>query len=79
MEWRDTEQYVVCMLTNTNDLEYFLTINYSHFPRALGALLVYDITKGQTFLSLKSWLDDLKAHAEQDICIMLVENKLDLV
>jgi hypothetical protein len=50
----------------------------SHYRRALGALLVYDITKEQTFLSLKSWLDNLKAHAEQDICIMLVGNKLDL-
>jgi Ras-related protein Rab-11A len=42
-------------------------------------LLVYDITKEQTFASLKAWLENLKAHAEQDICIMLVGNKLDLV
>lgn len=39
---------------------------------------MYDITKEQTFLSLKSWLDNLKSHAEQDICIMLVGNKVDL-
>jgi len=37
---------------------------YSHYRRALGALLVYDITKEETFLSLKSWLENLKAHAE---------------
>jgi small GTP-binding protein len=52
---------------------------YRHYRRALGALLVYDITKSQTFESLKSWLDNLKTHAEADIVIMLVGNKLDEV
>ena len=50
-----------------------------NYRRALGALLVYDITKESTFGNLKSWLDNLKDHAEADICIMLVGNKLDLV
>lgn len=52
---------------------------FSHYRRALGALLVYDITKESTFGNLKSWLENLKDHAEADICIMLVGNKLDLV
>ncbi len=42
-------------------------------------MLVYDITKEQSFANLRGWLDNLKSHAEQDICIMLVGNKLDLV
>lgn len=51
----------------------------SHYRRALGALLVYDITKEPTFANIKNWLENLRQHAEQDICIMLVGNKLDLV
>ena len=50
-----------------------------HYRRALGAVLVYDITKESTFGSLQNWLENLKSHADQDICIMLVGNKLDLV
>ena len=35
------------------------------------------MTKQQTFESLRSWLENLKTHADQDIVIMMVGNKLD--
>ena len=52
---------------------------YRHYRKALGALLVYDVTKESTFQNLKSWLDSLKQNAEHDIVIMLVGNKTDLI
>lgn len=42
-------------------------------------MLVYDVTKEASFQSLKSWLENLKQHAESDIVIMLVGNKSDIV
>ena len=45
----------------------------------MGALLVYDIAKEQTFHNAKRWMEELKAHAETDIVIILVGNKVDLV
>ena len=39
---------------------------------------MYDITKEATFLSIKKWIDEVKEHAEPEIVIMLVGNKLDL-
>ena len=39
---------------------------------------MYDITKEQTFMSIKKWIDEVKEHAEPEIVIMLVGNKLDL-
>lgn len=65
--------------SNMQRVILILCHTFSHYRRALGALLVYDITKEQTFQSLKGWLENLKTHAEQDICIMLVGNKLDEV
>ena len=41
--------------------------------------MVYDVTKWDTFLHVKKWLDELKDHAEPDIVIILVGNKIDLV
>jgi hypothetical protein len=32
----------------------------SHYRRAVGALLVYDVTKEKTFESVAKWMDDLK-------------------
>jgi Ras-related protein Rab-11A len=40
--------------------------------------LVYDITKRQSFDHIARWLDELRAHADRQIVIMLVGNKCDL-
>ncbi len=44
----------------------------------MGALLIYDITKNQTFLSVDKWLSELRQYADQGIVVMLVGNKTDL-
>ena len=41
-------------------------------------LLVYDITKKQSFLSLERWLAEVKEHADDKVKIILVGNKSDL-
>lgn len=41
--------------------------------------MVYDITKEKTFDSVTRWIEELKYHAEPDIVIVLVGNKVDLV
>lgn len=48
-----------------------------HFHRgAVGALLVYDISKQVTFENVERWLKELRDHAEANIVIMLVGNKV---
>lgn len=42
-------------------------------------MLVYDVTKEKSFESVTKWMEELKYHAEPDIVIMLVGNKIDLV
>lgn len=42
-------------------------------------MLVYDVTKRQTFDHVARWVDELRAHADTSIVIMLVGNKADLV
>merc|ERR1712118_413622 len=45
---------------------------------AVGALLVYDITKRQSFDDVERWLSELRDHAEENIAVLLVGNKSDL-
>ncbi|XP_014033889.1 ras-related protein Rab-25 isoform X2 [Salmo salar] len=45
---------------------------------AVGALLVYDITKHLTYESVERWLKELYDHADPHILVMLVGNKSDL-
>lgn len=44
----------------------------------MGALIVYDITRIDTFENVGRWLKELRAHADQNIVVMLVGNKVDL-
>ena len=58
--------------------ERFKAITSAHYRKSLGALLVYDITKEQSFKNIEKWISEVKEHAEPDIVLMLVGNKLDL-
>ena len=44
----------------------------------MGALLVYDISKHQSYENVSRWLKELRDHADANIVIMLVGNKSDL-
>ena len=70
---------VKAQLWDTAGQEKYRAITVAHYRKALGCIIVYDITHRKTFSNVKFWLDSLLAQAEQDICIMLVGNKLDVV
>lgn len=41
-------------------------------------MLVYEVTNEKTFINAKRWMEELRDHAEPDIVIMLVGNKIDM-
>lgn len=49
-----------------------------YYRGAVGALLVYDISKHATYVNVTRWLKELRDHADSNIAIMLVGNKSDL-
>ena len=52
---------------------------FNRFYRgAVGALLVYDITKHESYVNVEKWLKELKEHGDSKMVIMLVGNKSDL-
>ena len=62
---------------DTAGQEQFRSITRSYYRGAVGALLVYDITRRETFESLETWLKDTRA-ADANMTIILVGNKSDL-
>lgn len=56
----------------------FRAITSSYYRGALGALLVYDITRRATFDSATKWLREMRQFAGSEMVIMLVGNKSDL-
>ena len=70
---------VKAQIWDTAGQERYRAITTAHYRRALGALLVYDITQEKTFASVRKWMQELRDHADPDIVIMLVGNKVDLL
>ena len=50
----------------------------AYYRGAVGAMLVYDVTRRQTFDHIPRWLEELRGHADKNIVIILVGNKSDL-
>lgn len=72
------QKHMKLSLWDTAGQETYKSITRSYFRGASGALLVFDISRKNTFLSVTSWLHDLRQIAEEGIIVVLVGNKSDL-
>lgn len=69
---------VKAQIWDTAGQERYRAITSAYYRGAVGALLVYDITKKQTFDNVQRWLRELRDHADANIVVMMVGNKSDL-
>jgi len=69
---------VKLQIWDTAGQEKFRSITRSYYKGASGALLVYDITRRETFEHLSNWIEDCKKYSSQNIVVMLIGNKSDL-
>ena len=69
---------IKAQIWDTAGQERFRAITSAYYRGAVGALLVYDISKHQTYENVTRWLKELRDHADANIVIMLVGNKSDL-
>lgn len=63
---------------DTAGTESFRSITRSYYRGAAGCLLVYDVTSRQSFVNARSWLKDVREHADPHLTCILVGNKVDL-
>ncbi|KAL4385714.1 hypothetical protein GQ457_15G028000 [Hibiscus cannabinus] len=69
---------VKAQIWDTAGQERYRAITSAYYRGAVGALLVYDITKRQTFDNVQRWLRELRDHADSNIVLMMAGNKSDL-
>lgn len=69
---------IKAQIWDTAGQERYRAITSAYYRGAVGALLVYDISKHQTYENVQRWLKELREHADSNIVIMLVGNKSDL-
>jgi Ras-related protein Rab-1A len=83
--------YKLKMISSTNDSriiklqiwdtagqERFRSITKNYYKSSNGIFLIYDVTNQSSFNNIKNWISQIKDYIEDDICITLVGNKIDL-
>ena len=63
---------------DTAGQEQCQAITRTYYKGAIGALLVYDITRRDTFTHVTKWLEEVKSNSSKHICVILIGNKKDL-
>ena len=63
----DNGQIVKAQIWDTAGQERYRAITSTYYRGAVGALVVYDITKTKTFESVERWLEELGQYAESGI------------
>ncbi|KAK9464336.1 P-loop containing nucleoside triphosphate hydrolase protein [Lipomyces arxii] len=74
----DDSIFIKLQIWDTAGQEHYRAVTRSYFRNATGCLLVYDVTRRETFNHVQEWLADLRAQADPEICVLLVGNKCDL-
>jgi len=69
---------IKAQIWDTAGQERYRAITSAYYRGAVGALLVFDITKATSFTNVEKWLSELKANAEPSIIVTLIGNKNDL-
>ncbi|XP_010321395.1 ras-related protein RABA5a [Solanum lycopersicum] len=69
---------VKAQIWDTAGQERFRAVTSAYYRGAVGALLVYDISRRLTFDNIDRWLNELQTHSDMNVVIILVGNKSDL-
>ena len=71
-------QKIKAQFWDTAGQEKYRSIASAYYKNAQGVIMVYDITRRETFQNIDNWWDELKEQGEPDISMILIGNKNDL-
>lgn len=63
---------------DTAGQERYRSITNAYYKGSKGAIIVFDVSRKQTFDNVDKWHEDIIKCGEKDICLLLIGNKCDL-
>ena len=69
---------VKAQIWDTAGQERYKSITTTYYKGAKGALIVYDITRKETFDSVDQWISELLNSGDKNMTMLLIGNKCDL-
>ncbi len=73
------EKFVKLHIWDIGGQEKFKFLHHSFYEGAFGALVVFDLSRHQTFSSMKEWLSEMRSLVIDDIPSVIIGNKSDLI
>ena len=73
------EKVIKLQIWDTAGQESFRSVTRIFYKGAHLVFLCYDITREDTFRNLKTWLNDIRQHASDNVLVYLIGSKADLV
>jgi Ras-related protein Rab-21 len=70
---------VIMSFWDTAGQEIFNALNTIYYQGAVGALILYDISKIETFEKVKKWINELHENVGKDIILVIAGNKFDII
>ncbi|CAO3611970.1 unnamed protein product [Mucor fragilis] len=70
--------FIKAQIWDTSGQERYKAITSAFYRGAVGALLVYDVTRKSSFDHISQWLKELQEHTDENIPLVLIGNKVDL-
>lgn len=69
---------IKAQIWDTAGQERYKSITNAYYKGSKGAIIVFDISRRDTFSNVDRWISELKNNAESDASVLLVGNKCDL-
>ena len=69
---------IKAQIWDTAGQEKYKAITGAYYKGSKGALVIYDITRKETFDNIEKWVNDLKTAGDPKITIIIIGNKSDL-
>ena len=63
---------------DTAGQERFRTITQTYYKGAMGIILMYDVTREDSFSNVTAWIKQIDSHAKSDVEKILIGNKSDM-
>ncbi|XP_078372247.1 ras-related protein Rab-13-like [Oculina patagonica] len=69
---------VKLQIWDTAGQERFYTITSTTYRRAMGIMVVYDVTDEKSFMNITRWISKIRENADKNVNKILIANKCDL-
>lgn len=72
------DKVIILNLWDTAGQERFKSLIPSYIKDSAVAIVCYDVTSKESFISVDKWIEDAKAIREDNVLLILVGNKADM-